>query len=266
MLDRAMDEVAVREGCISQPQRVRLVDDALAHLGREEGDAELGREIAQHRAGGVAVGAGPDHHQRMPAAAERVRGRRNRLVVRQRTPDIRCGYQRHPAALVGDVLGQLQVTGAGTLLPSHPERLAHAVRDAVGGNDLPRELGERLHHPHHIDDLEMSLLAGLDRLLAGDHQHRHPAQLRIRGSRHQVGRTGAQGGQAHARPSGQPPVGGGHEAGRLLVARNDEANARLAQRLEQVQVLLAGNAEDVLDPLGFEGPDEEITGLHITSR
>jgi hypothetical protein len=43
----------------------------------------------------------------------------------------------------------------------------------------------------------------------------------------------------NARPAGQPPVGRGHEAGRLLVARDHQLDLRVAQRLDDVEVLFA---------------------------
>jgi hypothetical protein len=79
------------------------------------------------------------------------------------------------ALFMRDVFGQFEVGGAGPLLLGLTDRLAHRRRDIADRDDLPRVLGQRLHHPHHVDDLEMPLFARLDRLLPGDHQHRHAA-------------------------------------------------------------------------------------------
>ena len=56
----------------------------------------------------------------------------------------------------------------------------------MGAADLRGVLGERLHHVNHVDNLELSLLAGLDRFLPGNHQHWHAAELGIGRCRHQV--------------------------------------------------------------------------------
>ena len=74
----------------------------------------------------------------------------------------------------------------------------------------------------------------------------------------EVQRARAERRDADAGLAGQPPVGRGHEAGRLLVARDHQLDARGAQRLDDVEVLLAGNAEDALDAFVLERGDEEI--------
>ena len=43
-----------------------------------------------------------------------------------------------------------------------------------------------------VDDLEARLTAAPDRLLSGDHDHRHRAQMRVGRSRRQIERTGTQ--------------------------------------------------------------------------
>ena len=65
------------------------------------------------------------------------------------------------------------------------------------------------------------------------------------------------------RIAGEPPVRRGHERRALFMPREDEANlGRLFQRHHEVGILLAGNAEDVLDALFFEAPDEQVGRLH----
>jgi hypothetical protein len=165
-------------------------------------------------------------------------------------------------ALCRDVLRQLDVYGPGALGLRLLEGLADDGRDPIGLDDLLGELGEGLHHRHRVDDLEMPLLAGVDGLLAGDHAHRHGPELRIGGRGHEVGGTRTQGRQTHARDAGETAHRGCHEAGRLLVAGDDEPDARGAQGLDEVQVFFARHAEDVLYPLILEAPDEEITRFH----
>ncbi len=66
-------------------------------------------------------------------------------------------------------------------------------------DDLARVLGQRRHHVDHVDDLETALLGRLDRLLAGDHQHRHGAELGVGGGGDEVRRARAERRQADAR-------------------------------------------------------------------
>jgi hypothetical protein len=53
-----------------------------------------------------------------------------------------------------------------------------------------------------------------------------------------------------------------HERRRLLVPNEDELDARRSQRLDDVQVLLAGNGEDAIDTLVLECLDEQIGSFH----
>ena len=73
---------------------------------------------------------------------------------------------------------------------------------------------------------------------------------------HQIGGPGPERGQAHAGPAGQPPVDVGHEGGRLLVAGGDEADLAVQQDVQDVDVLLAGEAENDLHALVFQTADE----------
>ena len=57
---------------------------------------------------------------------------------------------------------------------------------------------------------------------------------------------------------GQPAVDLGHERRRLLVADQDVANGGAGQRIGEVDVLLAGNAEHACDALVLEALDEEL--------
>src|SRR5699024_8819885 len=88
--------------------------------------------------------------------------------------------------------------------------------------------------------------------------HRHPTEVGVRGPGREVERARAQRRQTHSGPTGQTPVGGGHERGGLLVASEDELDRRLAHGIEEIDVLLAGNAEDALDALVLRGSDHDI--------
>ena len=78
----------------------------------------------------------------------------------------------------------------------------------------------------------------------------------------EVERARAERGHAHAGAAGEAAVGRGHEGGGLLVADQDELDARRAQRLDDVQVLFAGHGEDSIDALVLEGLDEQVGSFH----
>ena len=122
--------------------------------------------------------------------------------------------------LVGrDILGQFEMHWARPLLLRDPEGVANQGRNTLRGDDLRRHLGERSHGCDDVDDLEARLTAAPDRLLSGDHDHRHRTQMRVSRSRRQIERTGTQCRQADAGASGETPVSGRHETGSLLVSR-----------------------------------------------
>ena len=66
--------------------------------------------------------------------------------------------QRNLLALLGgNVLREFQVNGAGALLLRNAKRLPYESRNHSGRDDLARELRQRLHRRHNIDDLEARL-------------------------------------------------------------------------------------------------------------
>ena len=71
----------------------------------------------------------------------------------------------------------------------------------------------------------------------------------------------AQGGLTPPGAPGETTVGGGHEAGGLLMTGEDEADLRGAKRFEQIEIFLTGNAEDIFDALVFEAADEKVGGF-----
>ena len=82
--------------------------------------------------------------------------------------------------------------------------------------------------------------------------------MRVGRGRRQIERSGTQRRQAHARASSKTTVGCRHEAGSLLVSRQYELDLRATQRLQHVEILLAGNGEDVRDALVLESGDQQI--------
>uniref|UniRef100_A0A914YS09 Uncharacterized protein n=1 Tax=Panagrolaimus superbus TaxID=310955 RepID=A0A914YS09_9BILA len=119
-------------------------------------------------------------------------------------------------------------------------------------------LVRRLHRADDVDDLEARLLAGDDALLAGDHDHRPRTQQRVSSAGGEVERTRAERGQAHARLAGQATIGGRHEHRRLFVAGDDQLDAGMAERLDHIEVLFAGDAENTLDAFVLKCGDEQV--------
>ena len=225
-------------------------------LGAQHEAAEPGRRArpARRRA---------EHDQRALRLDDHLGGAVERRRMRHRDVDRVRRHERDlPGRLFrGDVLRQLQMHRPRPLLLGDPERLAHDGRDRGRADDLPRHLGERLHRGDDVDDLEARLARRHDRLLAGDHDHRHGAEMRIGRRRREVERAGSERRDAHARAAGEPAVGRRHEPGRLLVPGQHELDLRASERLDDVEVLLARNPENAVDALVLQRRDEQVRSL-----
>ena len=118
-------------------------------------------------------------------------------------------------------------------------------------------LGDRPIHRHHVDDLVAFLVLALHVALAGERDHRRAVHVGVRHARDQIGCTRTKRAQAHGRITGQPAIDVGHERGRLLVPREDEADVfRFVERQQEFGIFFARHAEHVLDLLLFEAADE----------
>ena len=215
---------------------------------------------------GIEAGAasrGPDHDQRPLGLPDHRRRALDGLGMRGRKVDRVRRHERHidGELLARDVLRQLEQDGAGALLLRDAERVPHERRDAGRAHDLARGLRERLHRGDDVDDLEPGLPRRHDRLLAGDHHHRHGAELRVGRTGHQVERARPEGRDADAGTPGQAAVGGGHERRRLLVARQHELDRGRPQGLDHVEVLLARHPEDPVDALVLERRHQQVRTL-----
>ena len=97
----------------------------------------------------------------------------------------------------------------------------------------------------------------VSRALSGDRHEGRTIEVRVGDAGGEIRRTGPEGGEAHTRTTRQPPVRVGHEGRALLVTRRDEADGGVDQGIDDVQDLLAGDAEHVLDALVLEATDDE---------
>ena len=82
--------------------------------------------------------------------------------------------------------------------------------------------------------------------------------MRVGRAGHQVQRSGPERGNADPGAAGQPPVRRRHERRRLLVPREHELDARIAQGLDDVEIFLAGHPEDVLDALVLQRCHQQV--------
>ena len=264
LVDGLVHVVALRQGgradILLGPSR----DRALAHLGGEEGNAGAQHEAAEAGGRAWAAGRGAEHHER-PLRLDDHRGRavQGRRVGDRDIDRVRRHEPHRLGELFpGDILRQLQMDRPGPLLLGDPERLAHDGRDRGGADDLARHLGERLHRRDHVDDLEPRLARGHDGLLAGDHDHRHGAEMGIGRAGREVQGPRSEGGDAHAGTPGEPPVRRRHEGRRLLVAGQDELDAGASERLDHIEVLLARNTENAVHALVLECCDQQVGSFH----
>ncbi|MNI61890.1 hypothetical protein D3C73_1171820 [compost metagenome] len=121
-----------------------------------------------------------------------------------------------------------------SLFHRKPEGVSDCRRDAGGVDDLAGHLGEGLHRGDDIDDLKASLLGAPYRLLAGDEDHRHGAEVGIGRASREIERARSEGGETDAGSSGKPSMRRRHEGGRLLVPRQHQFNAGGPKRLQKV--------------------------------
>ena len=257
-VDRPMHVVALRQRRRPHVEVGASRDGALAHLGVEERDARPAHEIRQRVDQPGAVAGGADHDQRALGRQDHVGGAVERGGVRHRPLDRMDRQDRGVGVLRRDVFRQFQMDRPRPFLHRHPEAVADDGGDRRGADDLARHLGQRLHGGDHVDDLETRLTRGHDRLLAGDHDHRHGAEVRIGRAGREVQRARPQRRDADAGPPGQPAICRGHEGCRLFVAGQYQFDARRAQRFHHIQVLLAGNAEDPVNPFVLQCRHQQV--------
>ena len=242
------DVIVLRNPHDAQPILVVARDDALAHHRLDHRDVKtLGH--GRHRLRGVTANgacAGEDHgvlrfrdHHRSCGHARRVGIERRRLL-----PVERFGRARH----VRDVLRQVDVGGAGLAALGVLEREPADLRDCVRPHDDLRALGYGAEHGREVEVLVARELHELTGDLPRDRDERRAVQKRVGHAGDEVRRARPERRQANTGAPGQAAVYVRHEGRALLVTRWDEANPRLLDGEHKVEVLLAGYAEDNLDP------------------
>ena len=109
-----------------------------------------------------------------------------------------------------------------------------------------------------VDVLMRFLVHTLEVGLAGERDQRRAVQKSIRDRCDKIGGPGSEGTQADTGSAGQTPVGVGHVRAALFMADRHEPDRGIGQGLVEMQCLLAGNPEDVLDALCLEAFDEHL--------
>ena len=153
---------------------------------------------------------------------------------------------------LGNVLGQVDVGGTRLsffgVLERQPDDLAYRVR----ADDLFGTLGDGLKHGGQIQILVAGQLHPVGAHLPRDGHQRRTIQISICHARDQVGGTGAQRGQADTGPPGQTAIDIRHKGRALLMTHRNKTNFAVPDGEHQVQCLLARDAEDHIDSLGFQ--------------
>ena len=234
------------------------VHRALAHERLRDGDPGGAYELAQRRRGAAADHAIARERHRVERSADQVRRLQklargglglNGFATRDGN---RVEITRH------HVLGQLDVRGTGLLRLRDLEGLADDLGDDVRVRDLGVPLGDRLHHANDVDVLVRLLVHALEVALASQRDQRRAVQIGVGHGRHEVRGPRPERPQAHARAAREPPVHVRHVGPALLVPHRDELDRRVRQRLVQVERLLPGDAEYVLDALGLQAVNEDV--------
>src|SRR2546428_3818741 len=165
----------------------------------------LDRRSSSRRAAQHAV---TDEDHRRLRRVDDLRRLIERLVLRlwiRRAADLE---RRHVDGLARDILGELDVRGAGLLDARETERLAYDLGHGLGDGDAGRPLRDRLEHPDDVDVLVRLLVVTLEAGLTGDPVERRAIQLRVGDTGEEVRGAGAERREAHAgfrREAAEPP-------------------------------------------------------------
>ena len=142
-------------------------------------------------------------------------------------------------------------------------RLTRKRAEHNARGNLRSEFRDRPHYIDHIDDLVLALPVIAQRLLTGQHKHRYCSQIGVRHGGRKVGGPGPERGHGNRGLAGQTTIGGSHETCCLLMAAENKFNAAiLAQRLHEMQVFVARNAEYIFHALSGERLNELICSVH----
>ena len=244
-------------------QAVRIIQRhrPLAHEGVDHGYAGLARQPSQLLAGTLSDRTVAGEDQRAFGLGDQLDHPRHRLVVGARPAGADGAHRRQIDRPLGDILGQLDDTGAGLFGMRQLERLSYDLRHRLLVANGRRPLGDRPHHGNRIHVLVALLVQPGGRALADNADQRGSVHVGIGNAGHQIGRPRPQRRQTDPGLAGQPAIDIRHEGGGLLVPAKDEIDRTVHQRQHDIGVLLARHAENVGDTLGLQTADEQIGRL-----
>ena len=196
--------------------------------------------------------------QRVLGLADELRRLGDDLVIGGRAPRLERRHRHTVDVFLGEVLRQLDHRGAGLFGLGQLERLAQDFGDVAGVVDRLRPFGDRLIHGDGVHVLVTFLVKPPGRGLADDRNEGRAVHVGVGHAGDQVRRAGTERAETDARFAGEPAIGVGHEGGGLFVAAQDELDRAFGQRNHHIGVLLAGYAEDALDPLCLQASNEQV--------
>src|SRR5258706_3215048 len=258
LLEGEPRQVARLQADGSEAQLVGERHDALGHEGVGHRDLQQLREAHQRIGRALADHGVAREDDRILRRRDQFRG----VIDLGLGRDGRIGRLHRDRLLVdlhlGDVLREIDEGSARLLGLRDLEGLAHDLGRDLGLEDLCAVLGDRVEHVHQVEDLVAFLVQSRRRALPRDRDDRRAVHVGVGHAGDEVGRTRPQRRHAHARLLGETSVDVGHERRALLVMAGDEVDGAREQGGHDVDVLLAGNAEDVLDALVLEALDHQL--------
>jgi hypothetical protein len=124
---------------------------------------------------------------------------------------------RESIRLAGNVFGKLQLNRAGSFVRRQAECLANHGRNTYPAHDFPGAFGQWFHRSDDVNYLKARLTRRQDRLLTGDQDHWHCAEVSVGRAGDQIQRTRPECRQTNARLSSKTAVSRGHEGSGLFM-------------------------------------------------
>ena len=150
------------------------------------------------------------------------------------------------------------------------KRFVHRRPDVLGSRRPDAPLRDRAEHGLGVAQLVKIFAVDRHRAarqLAGEQEHRRRVGVRFADRGQRVRHAGPRHGQTHARAPRGACVAVGHVARAPLVARRHDANRALVEEgVVDGQIVDAGDAENRVDPVGFQSLNEQTcAGRHAQS-
>ena len=182
-----------------------------------------------------------------PVHLARQRLRQERRLHAQRPIHLTIAHRFHR-----NILRQFQMSRTGLFGLRNLERLAHRLGNGPRVKDLGVPFRDRPEHGQDVDELMRFFVHPIQRGLSRNRDQRGAIQIRVCYAGEQISCTGPQSGETDPGLSCQPPMDIGHEGRALLVSGGNKPDLRIHERVQDVQRLLSGHAEDPPHPFIFQ--------------